>query len=170
MHPTPGESPTRAWSLTAAPPRKLQGHMRNHKFSKQLFLAECRSPEWLQLCSLMSQNLGLEPLEFPDFANEGMDLPLLPYMTAFEVHLLCIVLRIGLKDPRSKMGETEVSSWDRHITLCQQQRVPGTTKWASSICHVQTLPIGFQNPARNALNGVWTTMSWRAFSHRGIHR
>jgi len=57
------------------------------------------SPEWLQLCAAMCRGAGVEPLEFPAFANIGMDLPLLPYMTAFEVPLPCsfLILEYGAR-------------------------------------------------------------------------
>jgi len=44
------------------------------------------SPEWLPMCGLIrSRRRGLPPLQFPTFGNKLLNLPVLPYKTAFEV-------------------------------------------------------------------------------------
>lgn len=43
------------------------------------------SPEWLKLCALICQGRGEDSLVFPIFGNQHLDLPILPYKTAFQV-------------------------------------------------------------------------------------
>jgi hypothetical protein len=47
------------------------------------------SPEWLPMCALIrSRRRGLSPLQFPKFGDKLLNLPLLPYKSAFEVSWL----------------------------------------------------------------------------------
>ena len=48
-------------------------------------LSACRCPELLKLCSLLAKRRGQPPLVFPSLRIDGLDSPVLPYMTAFEV-------------------------------------------------------------------------------------
>ena len=43
------------------------------------------SPEWLKLCALICQKKGRQPHQFPSFADQQLDLPILPHKSAFEV-------------------------------------------------------------------------------------
>ena len=44
-------------------------------------------PQWLDMLDVLRQRRGLPSLQFPAFKDRQMDLPVLPYMTAFEVGL-----------------------------------------------------------------------------------